>query len=196
MKILVIHGSPRKEGNSSFLSNSLAERLHGDVTHRRLYDLDFKGCLGCMSCRKKTEECVMKDELTPVLAEIRQADVTLFASPIYHGGMSGELKCLVDRCFSFFATDHFAKVKAGVHPIPTRLAAGKTAVPVFTQGRDASAWDYVLPQFEARLALLGFTHVEPLRGCLLNSAKDSRNRPDLLDQAAAMAERINARYAG
>ena len=56
MKVIVVHGSPRKQGNSSFLAGKLLETLDcKDVSEVRLADLQYKGCSGCMACRKTSE---------------------------------------------------------------------------------------------------------------------------------------------
>ena len=197
MNVLIIHGSPRKNGNSTHLANHLGEALSpAETRHVHISDLTFRGCLGCMACRRKSEECVINDDLTDVLRAMHTADVVVFAAPVYHGGFPGEMKCLIDRCFSLLSTDHFEKRKAGVKPIPSRLAAGKTAVTILAQGQAEQAYAYVAEHFETRLLdVFGFGFAETLRACLLNSAKDSHNRPDLLEEIERIARVLNERYA-
>ncbi|MDR2161048.1 MAG: flavodoxin family protein [Desulfovibrio sp.] len=193
MKVLVIHGSRRKQGNSSFLANKFVECLGSRNTDAvYLADLHYKGCSGCMTCRKKSEECVMQDELSPVLAAVKEADVTVLAAPIYQEYVNGDMKCLLDRFFSYLGTDHFQRLEAGETDLPTRLGQGKCAVMILSQGQPETLYPYLADSLNAVLRETGFTHVHIVRCCRLNSAKDSRSRPDLFDRLASLAKEIRA----
>jgi multimeric flavodoxin WrbA len=195
MKVFVVHGSPRKEGNSSFLAKCLVESLGSlDVREERLFDLRYTGCYGCMNCRNKTEECVLRDGLTPVLAAVREADVTVLAAPIYQEYVNGSMKCLLDRFFSYLAPDHFRRLAAGETDVPTRLGQGKTVVMLLAQGQPESFYPHLTETLTAVLREAGFAHVHIARCCRLNSARDSRNRPDLPRMLADLAAEIRARY--
>jgi multimeric flavodoxin WrbA len=52
------------------------------------------------------EECIIRDGLTPVLAAIKEADVTVLAAPVYQEYVNGDMKCLIDRFFSYLSADH------------------------------------------------------------------------------------------
>jgi multimeric flavodoxin WrbA len=196
MKVLVVHGSPRKQGNSSFLAGKLAESLGSpDVREVRLADLQYKGCSGCMACRKKAEECVMRDGLSPVLADIKKADVTILAAPIYQEYLNGDMKCLIDRFFSFLAVDHFSRLAAGETDVPTRLGPGKTVVTLLAQGQPETLYPYLDDSLTAVMKEMGFAHIHIARCCRLNSAKDSREREDLFAMLDGMAEEIRSRHA-
>lgn len=194
MKVIVVHGSPRKQGNSSFLAGKFLETLDcSDVSEVYLSDLQYKGCKGCMACRKKTEACIMRDDLTPVLAGIKAADVVILAAPVYQEYINGDMKCLMDRFFSYLSTDHFQRLAAGETDVPTRLGAGKTVVMILAQGQPASLYPYLNDSLTAVMREMGFTHVEIARCCDLNSSKDSRIREDLWDMLAAIGKGILAR---
>lgn len=66
-----------------------------------LYDLDFKGCKGCMSCKLKKGEnqnrCNKKDDLKEVLDKVHDADVLVLGSPIYWHDVTGEMKFFIER---------------------------------------------------------------------------------------------------
>ena len=202
MKVLVIHGSARKNGNSAFLASRLAEAIVGaETTHRYLYDLTFKGCKGCMACRKNRETCVIDDALTPVLQEMHEADIVIFASPNYNGGVTGEMKSFIDRCFSLLRTDHFEKRAAGVILNTTRLPLGKTAVVLFVQGQDEQGQneygkEEIFRLFSNKVRSMGFPYVEDLRCCRLNSSKDSQTRTDLLAVIDILGRELSQRYPG
>ena len=103
--ILILSGSPRKNGSTDLLVKAFcegaAEAGHHIIVHR-VADMNINGCLGCKYCSKKIGECAQKDDMTPVYDEIRAADVVVFASPIYCASISGQLKLALDRTFVFY----------------------------------------------------------------------------------------------
>ncbi len=66
-----------------------------------LYDLDYKGCVSCFACKKKGGKsfgrCATRDDLTPVLDEIRGTDALILGSPIYFGEVTGEMRSFLER---------------------------------------------------------------------------------------------------
>jgi multimeric flavodoxin WrbA len=104
MKIIAINGSPRKQWNTATL---LGKSLEGagsrgaetELIH--LYDLDFKGCTSCFSCKlkggKSYAKCAMNDGLTPVLEKLANADAFMLGSPIYFGTVTGEMRSFMER---------------------------------------------------------------------------------------------------
>jgi multimeric flavodoxin WrbA len=104
MKVLAINGSPRKKWNTAtLLQNTLdGAASHGaetELTH--LYDLDYKGCTSCFSCKlkggKSYGKCAVNDGLTPVLEKISEMDALILGSPIYFGTVTGEMRCFMER---------------------------------------------------------------------------------------------------
>jgi multimeric flavodoxin WrbA len=105
MKLIAINGSPRKSGNTATLliktiGGAKAAGAETELIH--LYDLTFKGCTSCFSCKlidsPNKGKCAMKDELTPVLKMIEdQADAVVLGTPVYFGSMAGELKSCMER---------------------------------------------------------------------------------------------------
>ncbi|TQD25089.1 flavodoxin family protein [Methanolobus vulcani] len=104
MKVIAINGSPRKNWNTStLLEHALkgGESRGAETELIHLYDLDFKGCISCFACKriggKSYGVCAMKDELTPVLKKIEEADAVIFGSPIYLGDVTGEMRSFLER---------------------------------------------------------------------------------------------------
>ena len=196
MKVFIVHGSPRKQGNSSFLAGKLVEFIGSpDVQEVYLSGLHYKGCSGCMACRKNAAECVMRDGLSPVLSAIKQADVTVLASPVYQEYVNGDMKCLIDRFFSYLAPDHFSRLAAGETDIPTRIGSEKTVITLLAQGQSEALYPYLNESLTAVMKEAGFAQVHIARCCRLNSAKDSRDREDLFAMLKGIAEQIRDRYA-
>lgn len=104
MKVVIINGSPRKSWNTARLLKEArkgAEEAGAEVEYIDLYDLKYTGCRSCLACtRKGIDEpcrCYWKDELTPVLEKILQADRLILGSPVYYGQPTGNLRCLLER---------------------------------------------------------------------------------------------------
>ena len=99
MKILGIHGSPRKNGNSDLLLDRCLEgaRSKGaEVESLRASQLKIRGCLACDKCRE-TGQCVVKDDMQKVYPLLAWAERIVMASPIFFYGLPAQLKALVDR---------------------------------------------------------------------------------------------------
>ena len=196
MNVLVIHGSPRKEGNSSFLAGKLTESLKpAALSQVWLADLQYKGCRGCMACRKQAEICVMRDGLTDVLAAVKEADVTVLAAPVYQEHINGDMKCCIDRFFSLLATDFFQRRDAGLTRTPSRIGPNKTVILVLSQGQPETSHPHLNESLHTILTDTGYNHVHIVRCGRLNSSKDSRKRQDLWDILDAIGREVRERYA-
>jgi multimeric flavodoxin WrbA len=106
MKAIGINGSPRKKWNTATLLDKAlkgagAEGAKTELLH--LYDYNYKGCISCFACKKKSSKsygkCSVKDGLTPVLKKVNQADVIILGSPIYFGSVTGEMRSFLERLF-------------------------------------------------------------------------------------------------
>ncbi len=104
MKVIAINGSPRKNWNTATLlekalEGAASEGAETELVH--LYDLDFKGCISCFACKlkggKSFGKCAVKDELTPVLERLENADAVILGSPIYLGNFTGEMRSFMER---------------------------------------------------------------------------------------------------
>lgn len=99
MHMLIVLGSPRKNGNSELLANSVAEGVEkegGTVEYVRLNTLALRPCQGCGGC-DKTGVCVIKDDMTAIYEQVDKADRLLLVSPIYFYALSAQAKIFVDR---------------------------------------------------------------------------------------------------
>jgi multimeric flavodoxin WrbA len=104
MKVIAFNGSPRKKWNTATLLNKALEGAASrgaDTELIHLYDLHFKGCLSCFSCKKKGGrsygKCAARDDLTPILEKVTETDALLLGSPIYFGTVSGEMRSFMER---------------------------------------------------------------------------------------------------
>jgi len=106
VKAIGVNGSPRKKWNTAILlekalKGASSQGARTELFH--LYDLNYKGCISCFACKKKSGKsygkCAVKDGLTPLLKEVNGADVIILGSPIYFGSVTGEMRSFLERLF-------------------------------------------------------------------------------------------------
>ena len=111
MKILVITGSPRKNGNSAALADHFIrgakeaghEVVRFDAAFRKVHP-----CIACNSCGMDGP-CVFKDDFEFVREHIVGADCVVFATPMYYFGISAQLKAVIDRFYAINGSSHVPK---------------------------------------------------------------------------------------
>ena len=97
MKILVINGQSHK-GSTYAIAHMLADKLDGDITEFFLPKDFDEFCMGCTSCFMKGEEnCPHYEKLEPFVTAIDEADVIIFASPVYVMHVTGSMKAFLDH---------------------------------------------------------------------------------------------------
>lgn len=97
--VLIISGSPRKDGNSDLLCNYFAEGAHEaghKVTKVSLRDKKIGFCHACYQCRQ-TQKCFQADDMAEILDKIIAADVLVLASPVYFYSVDAQIKAMIDR---------------------------------------------------------------------------------------------------
>ncbi|MEX2680043.1 MAG: flavodoxin family protein [Candidatus Sigynarchaeota archaeon] len=102
--VLIVLGSPRKNGNSTILANKCADGAReagADVEVVALQGLDIAPCNACDACIKKPGAgCVINDDMIPLYKKIEQATAIVFATPTYWFNMSAQLKLFIDRAYA------------------------------------------------------------------------------------------------
>lgn len=107
-KILVISSSLRNNSNSEMLAKQAAKGAQDaghDVEFISLKDKTLNFCKGCLACQK-TMKCVIKDDASEICEKVGNADVLIFANPIYYYELCGQLKTLLDRCNPLYPSDY------------------------------------------------------------------------------------------
>mgnify|MGYP000032789451 CR=1 FL=1 len=103
-KIVILNGSPRKNGNTSALVKSFiegAESTGNIVTQFFLDKMEIHGCKGCFGGHSDREcPCVQKDDMEKIYPAVRDCDIVILASPLYYWTMSGQLRTALDRLFA------------------------------------------------------------------------------------------------
>ena len=102
MNILVLNGSPRPQGNTKKMIDTFTKAIKGHVVNVvDVCKLKINGCLACEYCHTKGNGvCIQKDNMQRIYDLLKDAEMLVIASPIYYHGISGQLKCTIDRFYS------------------------------------------------------------------------------------------------
>ena len=103
MNVLLINGSPNKEGCTFTALSEVAAQLQKNGVDSHILQLGKKavqGCVACYTCRQEPGRCVFKDDLyNEALEQVQKADGIIVGSPVYYAGPNGSLCALLDRLF-------------------------------------------------------------------------------------------------
>lgn len=137
MNILVLNGSPRPKGSTKQMVEAFREGAQSVGHVVEIVDVCQKqigGCRACEYCHTRGNgQCIQKDDMQEIYKLLRQADMLVLASPIYYHGLSGQLKCVIDR---FYAAAYPQK--------PSRLSK----VAMILSSGDADMYDGALFSFQ------------------------------------------------
>ncbi|MCR5218709.1 flavodoxin family protein [Treponema sp.] len=124
VRVLILNGSPRKNGKVSQLLHIIEQNFLKQNAKVNFYDvctLNFTPCKGCMACRSKKTCILPSDDAHKICQAIDKCDLLIAGTPVYWGNMNGQLKCLFDRTAGIMMGE-------SKHGIPLPLQKGKKAV--------------------------------------------------------------------
>jgi multimeric flavodoxin WrbA len=129
--IVILNGSPRLNGNTSWLLNQLTDAVTKSSAHTlqvlRLHEYQIKPCQACDWCMKEYPlSCIQQDDMNALYPLLLDADTIVFASPIYWFHYSAQLKLAIDRLYALHV--------AGGHALQ-----GKQFAAIFVYGDDDEA---------------------------------------------------------
>jgi multimeric flavodoxin WrbA len=116
MKILLINGSPKSEGNTFIALSEVAKTLEAEGIETEIIHVghqDIHGCIACAKC-KEQGKCVFDDLVNEVNKKFETADGIVVGSPVYYASPAGTLVAFLDRLFYSAAFDKSMKVGAAV----------------------------------------------------------------------------------
>lgn len=116
MKIVVLEGSPNKNGSSNLLAAEFirgAEEAGHSVQVADAAHADIHPCTGCIHCGYEGP-CVQSDDMGRIRPIILEADMLVFVTPIYYYGMSAQLKTLIDRFCAFNSSIQRKRMKSAL----------------------------------------------------------------------------------
>lgn len=103
-KIVVITGSPRKNGNSFAMTDAFIKRAEAKGHTITRFDAAYKqvgGCRACETCYSKGKACSFDDDFNEIAPAILDADTIVFTMPVYWYSIPAQIKGVIDRIFSF-----------------------------------------------------------------------------------------------
>ncbi len=103
-KIVVITGSPRKNGNSFAMTDAFIKAAQSKGHTVTRFDAALKkvgGCHACQTCFKTGKACSFDDDFNVIAPDIEKADVVVFTTPVYWYSIPAQIKGVIDRLFSF-----------------------------------------------------------------------------------------------
>ena len=116
MKVLILNGSPRVNGNTDVAVNELVKTFEAEGVETvvsRIGNQDIRGCIACGSC-SKTGKCVFDDAVNELASVFEEADGLVLASPVYYASANATLIACLDRLFYSAGFDKTMKVGASV----------------------------------------------------------------------------------
>lgn len=162
MKIAVFNGSPRKESTyamtEAFREGAQAAGHEVEVYH--VGKMKIAGCLACEYCHTKGEgSCIQKDDLEKILPAYKEADMVVFASPIYYFNMTAQMEAAIQR----------------VYCIGKPLKAGKAAL--LLSSASPGVYDGAIAQFKAYMAFAGIE----VAGIITSNGEENKSEAKLAE---------------
>ena len=186
-KVLIVKGSPRKQGNSAILAEQVAagaRAMDAHVDSVYLHGMDIQPCDACDSCQAGADVgCVIGDDMQTLYPLIREADAVVYASPVYWFTVSAQMKLFMDRCYALGGAEEGVRGHG---------LAGKRIGVVLTYGGDdpfdsgainairtfQDAFDYIPAH------IVGFVY-----GCASDPG-EIRSDPAVMDKAYELGTRL------
>ena len=176
--ILIISTSLRGGSNSELLAKECdkgAKEAGNRVELLSLKGKKIQYCIGCLTCLK-TGKCVQKDDAPEIMEKLRQADVLVFATPIYYYEMCGQMKTLLDRMNPLYESDYAFRE---VYMIATAADGGDATFEKAYNG--LQGWVDCFPK--AKLCGL-------VAGEEIGDPKDAVNHPNVMEKAYELGKEI------
>lgn len=178
-KIMVITGSPRKNGNSLAMTESFIKAAEAKGHTVTRFDAAFKnvgGCHACMTCYSTGKACSYDDDFNTIAQDILDADVVVFSTPVYWYTFPAQIKAVLDKMFSF-----------AVAKKP--LAGKETALITCCEEKEVEVMDGVRYPYERAMKLMKWNIIGEVLVPGVFVEGDIANT-DGCKQAAALAEKI------
>lgn len=116
MKVLMLNGSPKSNGNTALALAEIAKIFAAENVDAEIVNVgnkNIRGCLSCNGCSKKGC-CVIDDGVNDIAEKLKAADGLVIASPVYYASANGTLVSCLDRLFYSIQCDLRMKVGASV----------------------------------------------------------------------------------
>jgi multimeric flavodoxin WrbA len=177
-KIIVLAGSPRKEGNTDRLVAAFVKgaEKNNEVEVFSVHNYKVNPCIGCNSCfSRERNNCFQNDDMQQIYKKLSEADILVIASPVYFYGISSQLKTVIDRLHT---------------PLRNSFNIKKLALILVGAAELPEMFDAILTQYKLTL---NFFKLEDAGKVLVRGAKDKGDVTQVgLEQAYKLGLSINA----
>ncbi|MBQ1629009.1 MAG: flavodoxin family protein [Treponema sp.] len=177
-KIIVLAGSPRKDGNTDRLVAAFVKgaEKNNEVEVFSVHNYKVNPCIGCNSCfSREGNNCFQNDDMQQIYKKLSEADILVIASPVYFYGISSQLKTVIDRLHT---------------PLRNSFNIKKLALILVGAAELPEMFDAILTQYKLTL---NFFKLEDAGKVLVRGAKDKGNVTQAgLEQAYNLGLSINA----
>jgi len=178
MNVLLINGSPRKNGNTAAAIAAVKSGLPAEyqVEVIDVIGLNMRGCVNCNSCKHNGGDCALPDDGAWFMRKVAAADLIVFGSPIYWCGISGQLKMALDK---FYSKDE------EFHRTPKKIGS----IAIGAVGTDDPEYPLISGQFKRIADYLGWEVVLDEYICAV-SRNDVANNPAIIGRLKASASQL------
>ncbi len=117
MKVLLINGSPRINGNTTLALNEMVKVFEKNGIETEIVQIGnqaIRGCIACGSCHQNERKCIFDDAVNQVAPKFEECDGLVIASPVYYASANATLIAFLDRLFYSTPFDKAMKVGASV----------------------------------------------------------------------------------
>jgi multimeric flavodoxin WrbA len=185
-KVLILIGSPRKNGSTAILAAEAERALtdQGIATETVfLNDLKIRGCQACYWCKKNdVADCAVKDDMQRVHKLVQESDGLIVASPIYFSGVTSQTKAWLDRMFPYISMN-----------LVPKLPASKKVSFIFTQNQpDERLFEGGIAAFMHAVGLSGLTVKDHMIAGDLDAGIKTpvTGRKDVMDRAYRIGKEL------
>ncbi|WP_378956156.1 flavodoxin family protein [Pelosinus sp. sgz500959] len=180
-KIVILNGSPRKQGTTSALAEVVSEAAAergAEIKSYYLNGMNIKGCQSCYACKGEEHRCILQDDMQELYDEIDTASGIVFATPVYMWQMTAQLKQVIDRLYPFLKPDY-----------SSYLAPEKKILLAVTQGRpDTSMFHHYFEHMGKNLSFLGFGAYKILVAGGTRKPEDFYTQTEVVAESKRMGE--------
>lgn len=179
MSTVIIKGSPRKNGNSTYLAEVLGRELEEQgeqVEYISLRELKLSCCVHCEACRKK-ETCVIDDDMQSIYRSLDKCDKLVIAAPIYWFNVNAQTKIFLDRLYALAVKRSQFSWKVGI----------------ILTGEGVNAFDSgAVNAFRAFQDMFSYLQadIKDLIFCSSKDVGDAEKNVEALDQTRKLAKRM------
>jgi len=185
-KVVIIFGSPRKNGNTMALVKETQRGLNDAGIESEIFylnDIKARGCQGCYYCKKNdTDICCLKDDMNKIHEAMKTSDGIIVASPIYFFDVTSQTRLWLDRLFPFIDIN-----------LNSKLPKGKKAGFIFTQNQaNAEFFKSHIKDFEKALNVVGYEIRGEVLGVNLDMGSKApvSERPELMKSAYELGKNL------